>query len=64
MAENNDNVCNKSCCGCVGYAYIPVQEFTDSYLPCKALLNGTLFPELDLDINEYGKVCKDLGGKK
>lgn len=63
VAENiSNNMCSSSCCGCVGYAYVPVQEFINTNSPAKALANGTLFPELDLDINEYGKVCKQWGG--
>ena len=62
MAEIN--TCNSylPCVGCVGYAYVPPQEFININTPCKALQAGTLFPELDLNINEYGKVCKQIGG--
>ena len=49
-------------CGCVGYAYVPVQELDCTYDVCTALNQGTVFPELDLNICEYGKVCKKAGG--
>ena len=48
-------------CGCVGYAYVPVQEMNGTYDVCTALNQGTVFPELDLNICEYGKVCKKAG---
>lgn len=64
MAENNKCNSFSPCVGCVGYAYVPVQEFMTNNTPCKALQTGTLFPELDLDINEYGKVCKQMGGEE
>lgn len=46
-------------CGCVGYAYVPVQELDSVYSVDSAIRSGTLFPELDLNIDEYGKVCKE-----
>ncbi len=50
-------------CGCLGYAYVPIQSLTCIYEdPCTALSNGTIFPELDLNICEYGSVCKKQGG--
>ena len=60
MSENNTN--HSVCCGCVGYAYVPVQELNDFYESCEALCRGTIFPELDLTMCEYGKVCKGTGG--
>lgn len=42
-------------CGKVGYAYVPVQELDETYEPQKALKRGTIFPELDLPIEVYGK---------
>lgn len=50
------------CCGCVGYAYVPIQKLKETYKPAVALSRGTLFPELELTIAEYGKVCKATGG--
>lgn len=63
--ENSQNCgCNASnaCVGCVGYAYVPVQEMDETYCPLTGLMQGTIFPELDLNINEYGKVCKQWRG--
>ena len=37
----------------VGYAYVPPQKNFNTYTPEEALENGTLFPELDLDMCEY-----------
>ncbi len=57
--ENNTGSNNSMmCCGCVGYAYVPVQILDEIYSVSKALTQGTIFPELDLSIDEYGKVCK------
>ena len=55
-----DMVCVGSC-GCVGYAYVPVQQLGDVFDVCSAIKNGTVFPELELGIDEYGKVCKQWG---
>lgn len=52
-----------SYCGCVGYAYVPEQTLGCTYDVCSALNQGTIFPELDLNICEYGKVCKKRGGE-
>lgn len=49
-------------CGCLGYAYVPVQELGRTYDAAAALNRGTVFPELDLSMCEYGKVCKQEGG--
>ena len=49
-------------CGCLGYGYVPVQELECLYDCNYAIKNGTIFPELDLSICEYGKVCKHCGG--
>ena len=62
MAENQKPLCPKDGCGCVGYAYVPIQYLDEVYSVCDALENGTLFPELDLNIKEYGCVCKSTGG--
>ncbi len=42
-------------CGKVGYAYVPVQVLDETYEPQKGLKRGTIFPELDLPIEIYGK---------
>lgn len=44
---------NKMSMGCIdnmpiAMAYVPWQDFTKTYEPQKALLAGTIFPELDL----------------
>lgn len=63
MAENNQKPsCPLDGCGCVGYAYVPIQYLDTVYSVCESLENGTLFPELKLTIDEYGKVCKKTGG--
>lgn len=63
MEDNNkpNNSCDCNCFGCVGYAYVPIQTMGDTYCPEDGLKNGTIFPELDLDICEYGKICKQKG---
>ena len=45
-------------CGCVGYGYVPPQQLSQVYCAEDALKNGSIFPELVLTIEEYGKVCK------
>lgn len=63
MAESNQKPsCPLNGCGCVGYAYVPIQYLDTVYSACESLENGTLFPELKLTIDEYGKVCKKTGG--
>ena len=63
MAENNQpSSCPLKECGCVGYGYVPIQYLDDIYSACDSLENGTVFPELNLSIDEYGKVCKQTGG--
>ncbi|MCM1334381.1 MAG: spore coat associated protein CotJA [Bacteroides sp.] len=37
----------------VGYAYVPVQRIGKVYSPSAALQNGTVFPELNITIEEY-----------
>lgn len=62
MAENNNSSNNCCVCGCVGYAFVPIQEFSEIYDTSKALNEGTVFPELNLTVNEYGSVCFKTGG--
>ena len=52
---------NKCEFGCVGYGYVPVQQLKSIFSPDDALKNGSVFPELVLTIDEYGKVCKSGG---
>ena len=37
----------------VGYSYVPFQRLDKVYSPSKALMAGTIFPELNLTIDEY-----------
>lgn len=37
----------------VGYAYVPSQRLERVYSPSKAMKAGTVFPELDITIDEY-----------
>lgn len=63
MSENG--CCDSSktpFCGCIGYGYVPVQELREVYDPEIAFMRGSMFPELDININEYGKICKMRGG--
>ena len=69
MADNNFGEskpqapsCPYPSCGCIGYGYVPIQELECVYETDTALSKGTLFPELDLSISEYGNVCKRWGG--
>ena len=48
-------------CGCVGYGYVPRQNLNCVFDAQTALKQGSLFPELVLTIDEYGKVCKGGG---
>ena len=49
-------------CGCLGYAFVPEQELNCTYDDTTALNRGSLFPESDLTIEEYGSICKGMGG--
>lgn len=37
----------------VGYAYVPIQRLEKIYSPSKAMRVGTVFPELDITLEEY-----------
>ena len=52
--ENNVNSCNKEQ-KCLAYAFVNNQTFTNIYPVNEALCNGTLFKDLNLPINIYGK---------
>ena len=36
-----------------GYAYVPLQQLDKVYSPNAALKQGTIFPELNITIDEY-----------
>ena len=59
---SNANNSEKVSCGCLGYAFVPEQELNCTYDDTTALNRGSLFPELDLTIEEYGSICKGMGG--
>lgn len=61
MSPNKPSCEDMTMCGCVGYGYVPVQMLEGTYSVSKAVIQGTLFPGLDLNIDEYGKVCKQGG---
>ena len=46
----------------LAYAYVPYQQLNTVYSPEEGLCVGTVFPELNLSICEYGKICKETGG--
>ncbi len=37
----------------VGYSFVPIQRMDKVYSPSKALMAGTIFPELNITIDEY-----------
>lgn len=37
----------------VGYAFVPIQRLGKVYQPAMALRAGTVFPELDIGLDEY-----------
>lgn len=42
----------------VGYAYVPNQRMERIYSPAKAMKAGTVFPELDITMDEYERgIC-------
>lgn len=43
----------------VGYAYVPFQKLGKVYTPEKAIMRGTVFPELDIGIGEYERGLYD-----
>lgn len=36
-----------------GYAYVPFQRLGKVYTPQRALMEGTIFPELNIPMSEY-----------
>ncbi len=43
----------------VGYAYVPFQKLGRVYTPEKAMVQGTIFPELDIGLGEYERGLYD-----
>ena len=43
----------------VGYAYVPYQTLGRVYTPERALIQGTIFPELDIKLDEYERGLYD-----
>lgn len=44
----------------IGYSYVPFQERVGKvYSPQRALAEGTIFPELNITINEYERGLYD-----
>ena len=39
----------------VGYAFVPMQVMGETYPPAQALMQGTIFPQLDIGMDEYGR---------
>lgn len=37
----------------VGYSYVPIQKMEKVYSPNQALREGTIFPELNITLEEY-----------
>lgn len=37
----------------IGYAYVPMQRLEKLYAPSRAMKAGTVFPELDITLEEY-----------
>ena len=64
MSESNKPSCPYPKCGCVGYGYVPVQEMEEVYDDCTGLMQGTIFPELDLNtvrfVNSGEAVCDGM----
>ncbi|MCI9542194.1 MAG: spore coat associated protein CotJA [Lachnospiraceae bacterium] len=60
--QNIENTCGKRTEDCcvknglegmpLGMSYVPWQHWKETYEPCKALLIGTIFPELNLPFLE------------
>ena len=50
--------------GCIGYAYVPIQHYDEKniFSPQDALNNASLFPELVITAEQYGKRCTKEGG--
>ena len=44
-------------CGRVGYAYVPMQVMGELYRPEVGLMEGTIFPELNIPMSEYSPMA-------
>ena len=55
MAKMDFNLTSANPMPKVGYAFVPMQTMGETYLPAKSLMRGTLFPELDITMEEYGR---------
>ncbi len=48
----------------LAYAYVPIQNFGETYSPEEGLSRGTLFPSLDKPLGVYGRdLCKKCDGE-
>lgn len=45
-------------CGRVAYAYVPPQKLNDLYTVEEGLIEGTIFPELDIPMGEYSPMAR------
>lgn len=49
----------------LAYAYVPIQNFDETYSPAEGLSRGTLFPALDKPLGVYGRdLCKKCDEKE
>lgn len=48
----------ETCVGRVAYAYVPIQQLGELYSAEEGLIQGTLFPELDIPPREYSPMAK------
>lgn len=55
MANNENDLTASTPMPRVGYAYVPMQMMGETYDPEKGLNQGTIFPELDIPMEKYGK---------
>lgn len=63
--QNQGHMKQEPCCSkenkkhvyAVAMAYVPWQHFTDLYPPCKGLIRGTVFEELDKPFLAKGGRC-------
>lgn len=60
MERENDFMENheEKSCGRVAYAYVPMQWLGDLYSVEEGLIEGTIFPELDIPAGEYSPMAR------